>query len=165
MLGRIAVHLARRGLQDLALHPLRQAEHVDGAVDAGLGRLHGIELVVDRRGRAGEIVDLVDLHEEGKRHVVAHRLEVVVVQEMNDVFPAAAEIVVDAEDVVAVPQQPFAEMGAEEAGPACHQNPSSQLRLLKMRRCQIPDQAPATAEVMGRTGNPLGNAGLYGDGP
>ena len=52
---------------------------------AGLGRLHGIELVVDRRGRAGQIVDLVDLDIERKRHVVAHQLEVRVVEQMLDI--------------------------------------------------------------------------------
>ena len=43
----VAVHLAGRGLEDLGPHPLGQAEHVDGAVHAGLGGLHRIMLVVD----------------------------------------------------------------------------------------------------------------------
>jgi hypothetical protein len=37
-------------------------------------------LVVDRRGRTGEIVDLVDLDIERERHVVAHQLEARIVQ-------------------------------------------------------------------------------------
>ena len=51
----VAIDLAGRGLEDLRLHPLGQAQHVDGAMDAGLGRLHRIVLVVDRarRGRRG----------------------------------------------------------------------------------------------------------------
>ena len=55
---RIAVHLGGRGLKNPRLHPLGQAQHVDRAVHAGLGRLHRIELVVHRRGRAGQVVDL-----------------------------------------------------------------------------------------------------------
>ena len=77
---RIAVDLAGRGLEDLGARALGQAQHVDGAVHAGLGRLHRIVLVVDRRGGAGEIVDLVDLDIERECHVVAHQLEARVVQ-------------------------------------------------------------------------------------
>ena len=67
------------------LQPLGQPEHVDRAVHAGLGRLHRIELVVDRRGRAGEVVDLVDLDVERKGHVVAHQLEARIAEQVRDV--------------------------------------------------------------------------------
>ena len=73
--GRIAVDLARRGLEDLDLQPFCQPEHVDGAVNGSLGRLNRIVLVMDRRCRAGEIIDLVNLDEERKGHVVADQLE------------------------------------------------------------------------------------------
>ena len=72
---RIAVDFGGRGLQKLDLQPLGQPQHVDRADDAGLGRLHGIELIMDRRGRTGEIVDLVDLDIERKRDVVAQQFE------------------------------------------------------------------------------------------
>ena len=52
---------------------------------AGLGRLHRVVLVVHRRGRAGEVVDLVDLDVERERHVVADQLEMLVVEQMLDV--------------------------------------------------------------------------------
>ena len=55
---------------------------------AGLGRLHRIVLVMHRRGRAGEIVDLVDLDVERERHVVADQLEMLVVEQMLDVVVA-----------------------------------------------------------------------------
>ena len=69
----------------LAPHALGEAQHVDGAVHAGLGRLHRVVLVVDRRGRAGEVVDLVDLDVEREGHVVAHQLEARVAEQMRDV--------------------------------------------------------------------------------
>src|SRR5947209_2703161 len=62
----IAVDLAGRRLEDLHTQPLGQAEHVDGADHAGLRRLDGIVLVVDRRRRTGEIVDLVNFYVERK---------------------------------------------------------------------------------------------------
>ena len=79
----IAVDLAGRGLQHPRLQPLGKAEHVDGAHHTGLGRVHGIVLIVDRRGRAGEIVDLVDLDIERERHVMAHDLEFAVVEQLS----------------------------------------------------------------------------------
>ena len=71
----IAIDLRGRGLENLGAQPLGEPEHVDGAVHARLGGLHGVVLVVHGRRRAGEIVDLVDLDIERKRHVVTHQLE------------------------------------------------------------------------------------------
>src|SRR4029077_18474020 len=85
MHGGIAVDLAGRGLEDLGARTLGQAEHIDGAVHAGLGRLHRIVLVVNRRGRTSEVVDLVDLDIERERHVVAHQLEAWIVQAGRDI--------------------------------------------------------------------------------
>jgi hypothetical protein len=85
---RVAIDLAGRGLEDLGPHPLGQAQHVDGAVHAGLGRLHRVELVVDRRGRAGEVVDLVDLDIE--REVTSWRIssKCGIAEQMGDVVRA-----------------------------------------------------------------------------
>ena len=69
----VAVDLAGRRLQDRHAQPLREPEHVDRAVHGGLRRLHGVVLVVDRRRRAGEVVDPVDLDVERERDVVAQR--------------------------------------------------------------------------------------------
>ena len=115
---RVAVDLAGGGLEDLGFDPLGQAEHVDGAVHAGLGGLHGVELVVDGRSRAGQVVDLVDLDVEREGDVVAHELEVGVVEQMQDVVLGAGEKVIEAEDIVAVGEQALAEVGTEEAGAA-----------------------------------------------
>ena len=84
---RIAVDFRGRGLQDFGAQPLRQSQHVDGAVDAGLGGLHRVVLVVDRGGGTGEIEDLVDFDIERKGHVVANQLEIVVVEQVIDIAP------------------------------------------------------------------------------
>ena len=89
----------------------------------GLGRLHRVVLVVDRRGRAGEVVDLVDLDVEREGHVVPHQLEMRIAQAGGDIVLAAGEVVVDAQHVVARRQQPLAKMRAEKTGAAGHQNP------------------------------------------
>ena len=73
---------------------------------------------MDRRGRAGEIVDLVDLHIEREGDVVADQFEVLVVKEMLDIAARAGEEIVDADNVRAVRQQALAEMRTEKAGAA-----------------------------------------------
>ena len=121
----VAVHLAGRRLEDGRPHPLRKPQHVDGAVHADLGGLHGVEPVVDRGGRTGEVVDLVDLDVERERDVVPDGFEAGVRQCRGDVVPRSREVVVDAQDLVAAREQAFTEMGAEEPRPAGHQYPLS----------------------------------------
>ena len=118
----IAVDFAGRGLEDLAAEALGQAEHVDRAVDRGLGRLHRIVLVVDRRGRAGEIEDLVDLDEQRESDVVAQELEPRLRVEVGEIVLGPGEQIVDAQHVVPIGQQPVDQMRAEEAGAAGDQH-------------------------------------------
>ena len=63
---------------------------------------------MDRGSRAGKVEDRVDLDVKRKRHVVAHRFKQRVGQEMSDVAPATGEVVIDANHLGAVGQQPLA---------------------------------------------------------
>ena len=86
---RVPIDLACGGLKNFRAKTLGETEHVDGAVHAGLRGLHRVVLVVDRRGRAREVIDFVDLHIQGKGHVVSHQLEAwVTVQAIEVVLPA-----------------------------------------------------------------------------
>ena len=115
---------------------------------AGLGGLHRIVLVVDRRGRAGEVVDLVDLDVEREGDVVAHQLEMRIAQQMRDVVLAAGEEVVDAQHVVAVAQQALAQMRAEEAGAAGHQHALCGVKAISVA------SAPGRRQVARSAGGP-----------
>ncbi len=114
MLEGIAVHLRGRGLQHRDLQPFGQAQHVDRAENAGLGRLHRIELVVHGRGRAGQVEDLIRLHIERERHVVAQELESRVAEEGRDVVARARVEIVHAQDFVSLGQQTLAQVRAYE---------------------------------------------------
>jgi len=65
---------------------------------------------------------LVDLDVERKRHVVVDELEPVMVQQPIDVSPRTGEEIIDADDVGAFGEQPFAKMRTDKAGAASHQN-------------------------------------------
>ncbi len=120
--GGIAVDLRGRGLQDRNPEPLGEAQHVDRAEHAGLGRLHRIELVVHRRGGTGEVVDPIHFHVERPRHVVARQVEAGLADQVLDVASGARVEVVDAEHLLALGYQPFAEVGADEPGAARDQH-------------------------------------------
>ena len=81
----IAIDFGRGGLEDLCADPLGESQHVDRTVDACLGGLHRIELVVNRACRTSEIVDLVDFYVEGKGDVVTDDFERPVVEQVRDV--------------------------------------------------------------------------------
>src|SRR5660397_282958 len=84
----------------------------------GLGGLHGVELVVDRGSRTGQVVYLVRFDEERESDVVTVGFEVRVVQEMGDVLLATRVVVIHAENLMVPFEQCLAEMGAEETGTA-----------------------------------------------
>src|SRR5450759_126734 len=104
-----------------------QAQHVDGAVDAGLGRLHRIVLVMYGRSRTGKIVDLVDLKIDRKGYIVPDELEVFVVEQMLDVRACAGKKVVETNDVGALRQQAFAQVRPEKTGAACNKDTSLEM--------------------------------------
>ena len=122
MHGRVAINLTRGGLQNARAGALGEPQHVDGAVHAGLGGLHGIALIVNGRSGAGEVVDLVDLHVERERHVVAHQLEVGPVEQVPHVVAPSREVVVDAQHLVAGRDQTLAEEAANEPCTAGDEN-------------------------------------------
>ena len=105
-----------------APHLAGEVEHVQRALDRGADGAHRVALVVDRRGRAGEVEDLVDLHGQRLLHVVADQLEARVVEQVLDVGARAGEEVVEAHDLVPIGEQALAQMRAEEAGAAGDQN-------------------------------------------
>jgi hypothetical protein len=77
---------------------------------------------VNRRGWTGQIVDLVDLYVEREDHIVAHRHEARMREAVGDVLFQAPIVVVDAYNLVAIPEQPLAEMRADKARAARHQD-------------------------------------------
>src|SRR5215831_16706504 len=121
VLFRIAVHFAGGSEQDSRVHALCHAEHVDGAHDAGLYRLDRVVLVVNGRGGTRKMKNAIDFEQDGFDDVVTHQLEVRVIAQVHNVAALAAEIVVEADHLVPVAQQPLAQMGAEESRAAGNQ--------------------------------------------
>src|SRR6476469_8615720 len=75
-----------------------------------------------RRGRAGQIVDLVYLDEERLGDVRPERLEALIIEQVLDILSSAGEEVVQAYYVVTLCQEAFAEVRSDEAGTAGHKD-------------------------------------------
>ena len=118
----IAVDLAGRSLKDLAFEALGQPQHVDRAMHRGLGRLDRVVLVMHRRSRAGQIVDLVDLHVEREGHVMAHEFEAGMVVQVIDVALVASEKVIETQHLVTLRQQTIDQVRADEPRTPRHEN-------------------------------------------
>lgn len=93
----------------------------------GYDSLHGVVLVVNRGGRAGKVVDLVDFQEKWLNDVVSDEFEPGVSEMVHNVFLPAGEEVVDDDYTVASRDQTVNQMAAYESGAACHHDPQSLL--------------------------------------
>ena len=131
---RIAINFRCRRLENLRLHPLRKTEHVDGTMNAGLGRLHRVALVVNGRSGAREVVDFVDFDVQRKCHVVPGQFEMLVVEKVLDIFSAAGEKIVDAKNV-ATRREQAARKGASQETPRLPSPKAVVANALKLRRC------------------------------
>ena len=79
-----------------------------------------------RRGGTSQIVDLVHLDIERKRHIVPHQFEARILQQMPDIATPPGEEVIDAQHFIAALKQPFAQMRADEAGTTGNEDASTE---------------------------------------
>ena len=88
-----------------------------------------IDLILLGRGRAGEVVNLIHLSQIRQRvdNVVRHTGEVLVIQKVHDIAHATGLKIVDADDLMAIMNQPLAQMRADKTCAPCHHNPASVL--------------------------------------
>ena len=121
----IAVNLRGRGEEKQRLLGPGETEHVVGAERADLQGGNGMVGVVDGGGGRGKVQHGIDrvVHVERLADVVLDGLEGLMVTEVRDVLRRTRYQVVDADDPPAIRQQPFAEVGAEEARPTRDDSP------------------------------------------
>ena len=104
----IAVNFRRRRLKNLRPQTFGEPQHIDCAMHAGLGRLNWVVLVVYWRGRARQIIDLIDLNIERKRYVMSDQFEIFVVEKTFDVALGTGKEIIEAKYVHTTGQQSLA---------------------------------------------------------
>ncbi|MPL84430.1 hypothetical protein SDC9_30395 [bioreactor metagenome] len=111
-------------MQDARPLLLGDVEQVQRAENRGLERVQRIGLVFRRRGRAGQVVDPVDRPADGERHdhVMLDPAEPRMADQRADVLEPPGREIVDTDHPVPLIEQPSDQVGADETGPARHQN-------------------------------------------
>lgn len=89
-------------------------------MDARLDGLDRIGLIVERRGRAGEIVDLIHFYVEREANIMAEHLELRMSGEMGDIFAGAGVEIVYAKNFVAIRKEPIAKVRSQKTGAASY---------------------------------------------
>ena len=117
---RVTVDFRGRSLHDLCLQPLCQSKHIYGAVDIHFGRLNRVILIMNGWGRAGQIIDFINFYVQGISDIVTVKFEIRVVQQVDDVALASRVEIVNAQHIIALFEEPFAEVGTEESSSTRH---------------------------------------------
>ena len=103
---RVAIDLAGRGMQDSGVHTLGEAEHVDRSEHRGLDRLDRVVLVMNRRCRTGHVIDSIDFDFERINHIVAKKLEICMILQVNDILLITGKKIIQAKIVVGILKTP-----------------------------------------------------------
>jgi uncharacterized protein (UPF0210 family) len=85
-----------------------------------LGGLNRVVLVVNRRRRTRQVVDLIDLHIKREGNVVAKEFKIGIPYQRSDISLGPRIEIVDTEDIVSILEETLAEMGAQKTGPSRH---------------------------------------------
>ena len=118
MLERVAVDLGSRCLQNARAHALGQTEHVQRAHYISLHRLHRIVLIVNRRSRTGQVINLIDLEQDGFDDIMAQQLELMIAEQVQNVFAPPGEEIVETDDFLSFGDQAIAQVRTNESGTA-----------------------------------------------
>jgi hypothetical protein len=116
----IAIDLRSRCLKNPGFESFGKPQHVDGAMNVHLGGLNGVVLIVDRRSRTGQVIDLIDLYVEREGNVVANEFKIRIPYQRSDILLGPRIEIVDTENVVPILEETLAEVGAQESGPSRH---------------------------------------------
>ena len=96
----IAVDFGGGGQQEPGFDPFGQAQHVHGPDRVGFNGFDGIVLVVHRRGRTGQVINLIHFQPNSFGNIVADEFKVRVAQPVNDVALVAGVEIVEANDLM-----------------------------------------------------------------
>ena len=111
----VTVDLRSGSLEDAGFDPFGQAEAIDRPHDRSLGRLDRIVLVMRRRGRAGQIVNAINLELERVDDIVTDQFEVRIPQQMFDVLFSSGEKIVEADDIMPLTDETVAQVGSQKS--------------------------------------------------
>ena len=95
---------------------------IDRPQHGGFQGLDGIELIMSRCRRAGEIVDFIHLKPDRVRDIVPNEFEVPHLEQIDNIALLTGEKIVEADHVVPLLHHPLAERRPQKAGSSGDKN-------------------------------------------
>ena len=83
---------------------------------------------MNRRSRTRQIIDLLYFEQHRLYHIMAQQFKAAVVEQRENIFAAAREKIVEANNIVPLRNQSLAQMRADKTRAARHQNSHSLLQ-------------------------------------
>ena len=108
MNGRIAIHFTGRSLENLCFGSFSHPQHIHSSVNGGFHCLDGIILIMGRRCRTSQVIDLIDLGVIRRSYIMTNQLKVVILQQVTNIILTAGKIIIQANHIIALSHQAFA---------------------------------------------------------
>ena len=112
MHGRVTIDLRCGCLKNLRACPFGKPQHIDRAVNTRLKRFHRIMLIVERAGRARQIVNFVNLQKDWHGHIMADKFKIGIAQQMRDIVFLPAKQIIHTDHIGPSCQKRLAQMRA-----------------------------------------------------
>ena len=100
----ITINLRSGGLENTGLDPFGQAQHIQGSHNIGLDGFDRVELIVDRRGRTGQVINLIDFQSDGVDEVMSDDFKMRIIPEVQDIFFGSGKKIIDANHIMSPAQ-------------------------------------------------------------
>uniref|UniRef100_A0A2P2M447 Uncharacterized protein n=1 Tax=Rhizophora mucronata TaxID=61149 RepID=A0A2P2M447_RHIMU len=123
MLKRVSINLTCTCEQKPRPYPLCQTQHVQRTHHIGLDSLDRIELIMDRRCGASQVVDLINFQQNRLDDIVSNELKSRIPKQMHQVFFPSGEKVINHDNLIPARDQLIHEMAADKPGPTGNHNP------------------------------------------
>jgi hypothetical protein len=91
-------------------------------MDIDLGGLDRVVLVMDRRCRAGEVINSIHLDVKGESYVMAKKFKKRILEKMLNISLRSGVKVIDADHILSFFKEALAEVRTQKTCPSRHQN-------------------------------------------
>lgn len=119
---RVAINFRSGSEENSRVETLGEAKHVECTLSGCFDRLDRVVLVVRRAGRAGQVVNLVDLEHDRLDNIGHDEVEIRMPVPASDIFFAASEEIVHYGDLVTHGHELVDKIGANKACATSHQD-------------------------------------------
>eukprot|EP01018_Ginkgo_biloba_P027799 Gb_14442 [translate_table: standard] len=125
MFKRISINFTCAGKKEPCTNSLGQSEHVQSSHNIGLYSLDRIVLVMHRRSRTSQMVDLIDLQKQRLHYIMSYKLKPRISKMMHNVFFSSGKKIIHHNNTVPSRHKPVNKMAPYKASSSSNNYPQS----------------------------------------